>query len=312
MKRQLSFVALAAATVVLSACNPGAGSTTPAANQGSASAVVATNLSASEAVGEVKVNQSARDLLPTAIRDSGVLKIGGETQLPPYLYKDGDKIVGIEADFMVALGKSLGLQPQIENTKFASMVTGLTSKRIDVAMSDFSDTLERQKQVTFIDYTKAGQQLVVQKGNPKKLHSMADLCGTVTGGPSGALAIKLAQEQSDKCVAAGKPAIDIKQFPATSDASLALSNKRIDAMAVDAGLASLLARESPEAVETVGDLFGLGYHGAAVRPEDSNLQKALQSALDGLMQSGTYESILKKWDVERMRMDRTEINATKS
>ncbi|PJI53279.1 hypothetical protein CTI14_30785, partial [Methylobacterium radiotolerans] len=212
-----------------------------------------TSVSASDAVGNVQTDATARGYLPADIRDSGVLKIGGEADVPPYLYTDGGKTVGLEADFMVAISKVLGLSPQIQNTQFASMVTGLTSKRFDVAMSDFSDTPERQKQVSFIDYTKAGQQLVVQKGNPKHIQSVSDLCGTTAGGPTGSLSVKVVQDQSTKCTAAGKPAIDIKQFPSTSEANLALQNKRIDSMGIDAGIAAFLTKG--QAAEVTGGLF---------------------------------------------------------
>ena len=309
MKRPLPIVLLLTSVMALSACNS-AGAQAPA---GSAAAGASTQsgLTASDAVGDVAPNAAAQALLPAKIKESGSLKIGGETQLPPYLYTEGDKIVGLEADFMVAIGKVLGLKPVVENTKFAAMVTGLTSNRIDVAMSDFSDTVERQKQVTFVDYTKAGQQLVVQKGNPKAIRSLADLCGTATGGPTGSLSVKVAQEQSDKCVAEGKAAVDVKQFPSGSDASLALQNKRIDSLAFDAALATQLTREKPDAVETAGDLFALGYHGAAVRKADTELQKALQAAMDSLMSDGTYTKIINKWGVDKMAMDGTEINAAK-
>lgn len=313
MKRKTSLILFLSTTLALAACGgtagtPGStGSAGPAAQAGAAS-----NLKPSDAVGDVPLNEEARNLLPVSIRDSGVLKIGGETQLPPYLYKEGDKIVGLEADFMVALGKSLGLSPQVENTKFASMVTGLTSNRIDVAMSDFSDTLERQKQVTFVDYTRAGQVLMVQDGNPKGIKSLADLCGKSTGGPTGSLSVKIAQEQSDKCVAEGKEPVRVDQFPSGSDATLALQNKRIDSIAFDVALAKQLEKEQPDKVEAVGDLFGLGYHGAAVRISDADLQKALKAAFEGLQKDGTYDRIMKQWDLESMAMDSVEINATKS
>lgn len=308
MKRNISLVLVLSSTLALGACAGTAG--TPAAPAAQAGAT--TNLKPTEAVGDIAVNEEARTLLPASIRDGGVLKIGGETALPPYLYTEGDKIVGLEADFMVALGKTLGLAPHVENTKFASMVTGLTSNRIDVAMSDFSDTLERQKQVSFVDYTRAGQVLLVQAGNPKGIKTLTDLCGKSTGGPSGSLSVKIAQEQSDKCVAEGKEPVRVDQFPSGSDASLALQNKRLDSVAFDVALAKQLQKEQPDKVEAVGDLFGLGYHGAAVRISDVELQNALKAALEGLKKDGTYDRILKKWDLESMSMDTVEINATKS
>ncbi|MEO8925265.1 MAG: ABC transporter substrate-binding protein [Caldimonas sp.] len=258
----------------------------------------------------VTVNETARKMLPASIREAGVLKVGGETSLPPYLFLDNGKLTGIEANMMLALGKALGIKIEVTNTKFAAMVAGLVSKRFDVAMSDFSDTLERQKQVTFIDYTRAGQILVVAKGNPKGIHALTDLCGKSAAGPAGSLSVALAVEQSKKCTDEGKPAVDVQQYPTGAETQLALQNGRADAMAIDYAIGSYNVQQVPDKIESVGKPFSLGYHGAAVPRNDKQLQAALEAGLNGLISNGVYLKILNKWKVPQMAMDKALINGT--
>lgn len=267
----------------------------------------------SDVVKGVQVDQKARNALPDDIRQSGVLEVGGETDLPPYLYRKNGRIVGIESDFMAALSKVLGVKVHVTNTNFDSMVIGLTSGRFDVAMSDFSDTPEREQQVDFVDYTKTGQQLIVAKGNPKDIHSVADLCGNSAAGPTGSLSVQLAQEQSKKCEAAGKDPVDVQDYPTGAATQLALENGRTDTLGTDYAIASYQVSQSPDKLELTGKPFELGYHGAAVPKDADELESALKLAFASMMEQGVYDKILKKWGVPQMAIDKVVVNAmTKS
>lgn len=319
MRKKMVFASLAAVALIMSGCSATSNnSESPAPNNPSNAAPNAggdtaggsVQVAAADITAGVAVNDDARNLLPADIKKSGVLKVGGETSLPPYLFLEGGKLTGIESNIMSALGKSLGLEVEVTNTKFAAMVTGLASKRFDVAMSDFSDTLERQKQVTFVDYTQAGQILVVAKGNPKNIHSLEDLCGKSAAGPAGSLSVELAKQQSKKCTDAGKSAVDVQQYPTGAETQLALQNGRTDSMAIDYAIGSYNVQQVPDKIELTGEPFAKGYHGAAVRPDDKDLQNALEAGLNGLIKEGVYAKILDQWKVPQMAMDTVLINGT--
>jgi polar amino acid transport system substrate-binding protein len=270
----------------------------------------ATQFLAADFLSALKPDQNAISALPEKIRKEKVLTIGGETTLAPYLFRQDGKITGIEADFMQALEKVLDVKINVINTAFSSMVIGLLSKRVDVAMSDFSDTIEREKQVDFVDYTKTGQMLVVAKGNPLKIHSLADLCGHVAAGPTGSLSVQLAEQQSAKCVAEGKNKVDVKKFPSGADTYLALENGRVDTTGIDYAIAAHQAKASNGKLELAGELFAKGYHGAALPKDNPQLRDALLKAFQSIYKQGAAEKILAKWGVSQMLMQAPEINAT--
>jgi polar amino acid transport system substrate-binding protein len=278
----------------------------------SAGGAQSTEFLAADYLSTLKPDQDAIKALPENIRSKKVLTIGGETTLAPYLFRQDGKITGIEADFMQALEKVLDVKINVINTAFSSMVIGLLSKRVDVAMSDFSDTLEREKQVDFVDYTKTGQMLVVAKGNPLKIHSLADLCGHTAAGPTGSLSVQLAEQQSAKCVAEGKKKVDVKKFPSGADTYLALENGRVDTTGIDYAIAAHQVKSSNGKLELAGELFAKGFHGAALPKDNPQLRDALLKAFQSIYKQGAAEKILAKWGVSQMRMDSPEINATAS
>lgn len=258
----------------------------------------------------LKPDQAAIDALPATIRKTKILVVGGETTLAPYLFLKDGKITGIEADFMQALEKVLDVKIKVIDTGFGSMVIGLLSQRVDVAMSDFSDTPTREQQVNFVDYTKTGQMLVVDKGNPLKIYSLADLCGHSAAGPTGSLSVQLAQQQSKTCVAEGKPKVTVMTYPTGADTYLALLSGRVDSSGIDYAIAAHQVESSDGKLELAGDLFAKGYHGAAVAKDNPQLLKALLLAFQSIYQQGAAMEILQKWGVPQMAMSAPKINAS--
>lgn len=310
---RLRLPAATAATAVIAASSAlvaGCSSDTGVApgSGGAATGSGSNGLSASAAVGKLKVDDAARNLLPAAVRKAGVVKVGGSTDVAPYLSVNGANLVGVEADFMTALGRTLGVKFEVSNTKFAAMVPGLQSRRFDVAMADFSDTKERQQQVTFVDYSRAGQILIVPKGNPLKLRTVPDLCGHSAAGPTGSLSVDIAMAQSKKCTDAGKSAVKVQRYPTAAESALALRSGRVDTLAIDYGIASSLVKQSGGKLELVGGLFGKGFHGAAFRKGDKDLQKALAAAFTTIMKNGTYKKVLRQWNLPQMSMDKVVTN----
>src|SRR5579872_4854907 len=250
---------------------------------------------------------SPASLLPASIRAAGVLRVGADAAVAPYLFtNDQGQIVGLEADFMHALGDELGVKIEITNTSFAGLVPALESGRVDVAMSDFSDTLEREK---VVDYTLSGESLLVSAGNPKHIKSLADLCGKTVAVAKGTISATLAQEQAAKCAQDGKPSLNVLLFPAVPVAQLQVQDRRADATITDFGDAIYQQKRSNGLLEAAGEPFAPNYHGAAVKKGQTQLRDALQAAFKELMAKGTYRQILEKWGLQKLALDHTIVNA---
>ncbi|CAM5482277.1 Vitamin B12 import ATP-binding protein BtuD [Streptomyces violaceorubidus] len=138
-------------------------------------------------------NQSASgaplaDKLPQSIRDKGTVKVGSDIAYAPVEFKDGSgKTVGIDPDLADALGKQLGVKFEFENGTFDTLITGLRSKRYDIAMSAMTDTKDRQEGidsdtgkkvgqgVDFVDYFTAGVSIYTKKGDDQGIKTWSDL-----------------------------------------------------------------------------------------------------------------------------------------
>ena len=96
-------------------------------------------------------------------RSNGTITIGTNAEFPPYeSYSDG-QIVGIDIDIMQAVCDKLGMDLQIEDMAFDSIITAVTSGKVDVGASGFTITEERKKNVNFTDSYTTSKQVIIVK-----------------------------------------------------------------------------------------------------------------------------------------------------
>src|SRR5205807_3196970 len=119
--------------------------------------------------------------LPSSIQSSKEIKAGSDIEYAPIeFFKEGtQQTQGVDFDLAQAMGAKLGVKITfIDDTDFAGIIGALQAGRFDIVMSAMNDTAERRaKGADFIDYFTAGTSIIVQKGNPKGIKTLADLCG---------------------------------------------------------------------------------------------------------------------------------------
>ncbi|MCH0563992.1 MULTISPECIES: ABC transporter substrate-binding protein [unclassified Streptomyces] len=262
------------------------------------------------------------DKLPADIRAAGVIKVGSDIAYPPVEYMDNGKAVGIDPDLAAALGKQLGVKFDFQNGKFDQLIVGLQSKRFNVIMSAMSDTKDRENGVDsdtgkkvgdgidFVDYFTAGTSILVQKGNPKGIKSLDDLCGQVVALQKGTTSEGIAQEQSKKCTKDGKAAIKLQTFDTDPEALLRLKQGASVADLNDFPVAAYNAKTSGGGndFEVVGDQIEAGPYGIGVSKENTQLRDALQAAVNAVIKNGEYQKILEKWNVTDGAVTEAKIN----
>ncbi|CAM5512226.1 hypothetical protein STENM36S_00178 [Streptomyces tendae] len=205
-------------------------------------------------------NQSASgaplaDKLPQSIRDKGTVKVGSDIAYAPVEFKDGSgKTVGIDPDLADALGKQLGVKFEFENGTFDTLITGLRSKRYDIAMSAMTDTKDRQEGidsdtgkkvgqgVDFVDYFTAGVSIYTKKGDDQGIKTWSDLCGKKLVLQRGTVSEDLAKAENEKCPAGKK--ISMEAFDNDQQAQTRLRAGGADAGSSDFPVAAYAVKTS--------------------------------------------------------------------
>ena len=295
MRARYALPALAAtAVLLLTGCvdNSGADAKTPTGGASSA---------------PVAVDAEAAKLLPTDVADSGKLVIGTSPNYAPNEYKDeAGKPIGWGIELARAVASKLGLKPEFTVARFENIIPGIVGGKIDVGESSFTDNVEREKQVDFVNYYTAGIQWASAAGkdvNPDDACWLKVAVQATTYEDTDEVPAK-----SKACEAAGKPAIQKLPFDTQDAAANAVALGQADAFSADSPVTLYAISQLKGKLQLAGKTFDVSPYGLAVA-KDTGMAKAVQAALQSMVDDGSYRDILDKWGVADGGLDTITINA---
>jgi polar amino acid transport system substrate-binding protein len=247
-----------------------------------------------------------------------VINVGSDIPYAPMeMFDANNKPIGFDVDLAYAIGKKLGKKVVFEKQAFDTLIPSLQSGKHDLAMSSMSDTTDRQKKLDFVDYFNGGASILVAKGNPSNIHAIGDLCGKPVAAESATWEVDLLKSTGDDCVKAGKQTVTTLALPSDTDAQNAVRSGKAVAYLADSQLAAYTVKVAGDGqyFELVTDpanpygyesgLIGIGILKGS--PLTADVQKAMQS----LMDDGTYDALLKKWNLESFKINKATLNGTK-
>ena len=166
-----------------------------------------------------------------AASTSGKLTMATEATFPPYEYYDGDAIVGIDVEVAQAIADKLGMELEVTDIAFDSIIPGVQTGKYDMGMAGMTVTDERKEQVNFSDSYATGVQVVIVKDD-SPITSVDDLfadgASTVVGTQAGTTGFIYATSDIED---AGLGTV--KSFGKTTDAVEALKNGQVDCVILD-------------------------------------------------------------------------------
>ncbi len=244
--------------------------------------------------------------LPQEIRDSGRLTVGVNVPYAPNEFKNsaGD-IVGFDVDLINAVSRTLGLMPEYREFLFEDIIPTVQRGEINVGMSSFTDTLERQEQVDFVTYYEAGTLWAQRSGSNVDPNAACGLrIGMTPGSTHETVEVPA---KSDQCVAAGLPPVEAVVYQRQDELTAAVINGEIDAMSADSPVTGFAIKGSNGALEPAGEIFDTAPYGWPVQ-KDSPLAESLRQAMEHVMSTGEYKAIATKWGVEKGMIAKPVIN----
>ncbi|MEH1016519.1 ABC transporter substrate-binding protein [Micromonospora sp. CPCC 206060] len=251
------------------------------------------------------------ELLPQKVRDAGVLNVGTDPQYPPCDFTNqSGQIDGFNHDILMAMAPRLGVDIRQQAIAFDGLLPGVQSGRFDAAMECITDNLERQKTVKFVDYAYATKSVITTSENKHGItKNPLTTCGLKAGVQTGTEFVEDAKLFSKNCESEGKDALQITNFPTAGDQNTALQSGRIDFAFTNTATGVWQAKASGGQFEIIpSPLLSRTYVGIVVGLEADGTAKALLGALEAIIEDGTYDKIMSKWDLKDIALDKPGIN----
>jgi polar amino acid transport system substrate-binding protein len=283
------------------------------ARAGAASAIVASALAGCGSSGNPSASQSGGGAgggtitatrvesiageVPASIRAKGTMIVAADATYAPneFVGPDGRTIQGMDADMAAALGQVMGLSMQMQNVKFDNILPGIQGGRYDLGMSSLTDRKEREQVVDFVTYFSAGTSFFVRAGGPT-VTALDDLCGRRVSVETGTTQETDANAQKAICTRAGKADVTVLSFPDQNATQLSLQSSRVDVSMADSPVAAYQVAQSNGQFQVSGRPYGTAPYGIAL-PKGNGMSRPVLDAVEHLMSSGVYSSILARWKV---------------
>lgn len=215
--------------------------------------------------------------------DTAKLVVATSPDFPPFESLKGGEVVGIEVDILKLIAEKMGMELDIQQMDFDSVIPGVQAGKFDVGMSGITVTDKRKENVDFSSvYFMAAQAIVVSADSG--ITGKADLEGKKVSVQTGTTA-------EEYCMANG---YEVLAFTANNDAASALTGGKVDAWVVDNEVALAMA---PDLGLTVLDEAMTAEPYAFAFQKGSELVAPFNEALDALLADGTVEKIFSDYGV---------------
>ena len=234
---------------------------------------------------------------PADLVRSGTITFLSDTTYPPQESIDpaNQQAVGFDIEIAQAIAARMGVSSTIQKTDSPQIVGALLAKKGDAIISALQITPDLERQVALVAYFRAGQAILVRKGNPAAIASIADLCGKRVS-----VQVQSPEENTIDEANGGtcKDSKIVKQvYPTDLQAVMILKQQGVVAALDDSPVAAYFVKQTPDQLELGGPPFKLSDEGIAIDPKNGDLLKAVQQALVAIYRDGTYTRILSKWNL---------------
>ena len=225
----------------------------------------------------------------TATTDDGAAKeklvMATNAAFPPYEFYENEKIVGIDADIAAAIAEKLGMELEIQDTEFGSIITGVQSGKYDIGMAGMTVTEERKLTVNFSDTYATGIQSVIVKDG-SEIKTIEDIEGKKIGVQTGTTGdIYCSGDYGDDAVA---------RYDNGALAVAALKNGQVDCVVIDNEPAKAFVAAN-EGLKILDTEYITENYAAAIAKDNTELLEKFNAALAELKADGTIDTIIGKY-----------------
>jgi ABC-type amino acid transport substrate-binding protein len=234
------------------------------------------------------------------VKQSGVIGVAyRESSIPFSFLDDKAQPVGFGVDIcnkvVEAVKKTTGradLKVQLQAVTSANRIPLLQNGTIDIECGSTTNNSERGKQVAFAtNYFYTGTRFLVKAGTPVK--SLADLAGKQVVSTTGTTNYKILRNLNEE----KKLGIELLGAKDHAESALMVQTGRALAFGMDDillyGLKASAA--NPAELAVVGDAIQVEPYAIMVRREDPAFKKLVDDTIAGLIHSGEFEALYKKW-----------------
>lgn len=214
--------------------------------------------------------------------------VATDSSFVPFEFEEDGEYVGFDIDMINAIADEVGFEIDLEVTNFDGIIPGLQTGTFDIAIAGMTITEERRQAVDFTDpYYKSGLLVAVPVDNTT-INGVEDLEGLTIASRLGSTSADYIEENIEGATA--------NTYDQLDQAYLSVEGGGSDAVLYDApNVEYYILTAGGDSLKAVGELLEAQDYGIAVSQGNEELLAAMNEALAGMIEDGTYTEIYEEW-----------------
>lgn len=236
---------------------------------------------------------AAKGTLLQTVKDKKKLVLGTSADFAPFEWhqvKDGkDTIVGFDIEIAQTIAQKLGVELEIQDMNFDSLVAAVKTGKVDMVMAGMNPTPDRAKEVLFSDiYYESGFSVLTTKENVEKFKAFEALDGATVGVQKGTVPEEIVPEKLPKA--------KMTSMPKNDALVLALKTKRLDAIVVDLIVAKNFVKLNDDLAITEAKVpQEVSGSAVAVQKGNEEFMAIVNEVIKEMKDSGKLEELMVKY-----------------
>lgn len=236
--------------------------------------------------------------------EDNTLTMATNASFPPYEYMESGKVVGIDAEIAEKIAEKIGMELEIIDTEFDSIIAGVQSGKYDMGMAGMTVTEDRLKSVSFSTTYAKGVQVVIVKEDFQYTSYEDFYTGyDDEGNPTGVIDnIKIGVQQgtTGDIYASSAPEDwgfgedKVTRYKTGADAVQALVAGKIDCVIIDNEPAKNYV-EANEGLKILETSYTEEDYAIAIAKDNEELLTKINDALAELTEEGVIDEIIEKY-----------------
>lgn len=213
------------------------------------------------------------------------LVMATNAEFPPYEYVEDGKIVGIDAEIAALIAEKLGMELEIVDVAFDSIIPGVQSGKYDMGMAGLTVNDERLEKVNFsTSYATGIQAVIVKEGSDIK--TIDDLAGKKIG---------VQTSTTGDIYATGDYGEEaITRYDNGAVAVQALIADKVDCVIIDNEPAKSYVAAN-EGLKVLDTEYTVEDYAICFAKEDTELKDKVDGALKELIADGSVKEVIEKY-----------------
>ena len=223
--------------------------------------------------------------------DKAIFIMATNAAFPPYEFIEGSTIVGIDAEIAGAIAEKLGMELQIEDMEFDSIIEAVKGGKADIGMAGMTVTPERQEEVNFTDSYATGKQVVIVTDDSEitTVDDLFDNGGYIIGVQRNTTGdLYTTWDLEDEGLAT------IDRYSKAAEAVQALKTGKVDCVVIDDQPAKAFVSEL-EGLHILETEYVEEMYAGAMSKDNAKEYEAVNNALKELIADGTVQKIIDKY-----------------